>query len=79
MRCIDFTPENVVVVTTDVQCGPSQYVLITSDELSTFTASPFHLSAGEGGLVAVAILGVWAAAFSVKAAVRALNSGEPET
>lgn len=79
MRCLDFTPENVVVVTTDVECGPSQYVLVTYDELSAYTASPFHLSAVEGGLIAVAIMGVWAIAFTFRSIAKVLKSGDPET
>lgn len=40
--------------------------------------APFDLSASDGALVGVAIMGVWAAAFAFKAAIRALNGGEPE-
>lgn len=40
--------------------------------------APFNLSTTEGGLIAVAILGVWASAFAFKAAVRALSGGSPE-
>lgn len=79
MRCLDFTPENVVVVTTDLECGPSQYVLVTFDELSAYTASPFRLSATEGGLIAVAVIGVWAVAFTFRAIAKVLNGGDPET
>jgi len=79
MRCLDFTPENLVVVTTDIECAPSQYVLITGEELSAYTASPFRLSAGEGSLIAVGIVGVWALAFTFRSIVKVLNSGDPET
>jgi hypothetical protein len=79
MRCIDITSEGVLTATADVVCGPAQYVMLTQAELDQYTASPFHLSAGEGGLVAVGIVGVWAAAFAFRSAIRALNSGNPET
>ncbi|MDO9292640.1 MAG: phage coat protein [Hydrogenophaga sp.] len=79
MRCLDFTPENVVVVTTAIECSPSQYVLVTYDELSAYTASPFRLTAAEGGLLSAAVIGVWATAFVFRAVVKVFTSGDPET
>jgi len=79
MRCLSITPESTLVVTSAIECAPTDYVLITLAELDQHTASPFRLSAAEGGLVSVAILGVWAAAFAFRAAIRAINSGDPET
>lgn len=40
-------------------------------------SSPFDLSSADGGVVAIAIVGVWAVAYAFKAAIRTLD-GAPE-
>jgi len=79
MRCLSITSESTLVVTSAVECESTDYVLLTLAEHQEATASPFRLTATEGGLLSVAILTVWAAAFTARAAIKALNGGDPET
>lgn len=60
-------------------CSATQFVLLTPGEYAWATESPFRLSAAEAGAVGAAILAVWAAAWGVRALVRAIYGGEPET
>lgn len=51
----------------------TSFVMLTPDEYSSLVASPLNLSAEDGATLSVAILGVWAVAWSFKALVKALN------
>ena len=48
-------------------------VALTPAEYAQLAASPFNLTAEDSGLLSVAILGVWAVAWSFRALVQALN------
>jgi hypothetical protein len=54
-------------------------VLLTPAEYGALSHNPFVLSPEDGLLISGAVVGVWAAAFAVRAAIRALgdhNDGE---
>jgi hypothetical protein len=56
------------------------FVVLTPVEYAAIQASPFNLSAEDGLTLSVAILGVWAVAYSFRAIGRALNTdGEPSS
>lgn len=48
-------------------------VLLTPSEYAAWSASPLNLSAEDGLLLSVAILGVWGSAYAWRALARALN------
>jgi len=50
------------------------FVLLNATEYSAWLVSPLNLSAEDGLTLSVAILGVWATAWSIRALVRALGS-----
>lgn len=54
-------------------CTGSQYVVMSSQEFATLTASPFRLTVAEGGAIAGGILLLWAAAWGVRAVARVLT------
>jgi hypothetical protein len=70
-QCVVISAGAVVESTADPCTG---FVLITPTEYGLLNISPLNLSAEDGLLLASAIVGVWAAAFSIRAAVRALGS-----
>jgi len=55
------------------------FVLVTPAEYAAQSQNPFVLTPEDGLLVSAAIVGVWAAAFLWRAAIRALgtNDGDP--
>lgn len=59
--------------------GCPGYVLVTGTEFAAFGSSPFLLSLEDGFAWSVAIVGVWAAAFAVRALIRALNAADNAT
>lgn len=63
------TPQSQAVTYTGPSCDPLDYL----------TASPFSLSAADGGLVAAAVAGVWMAAWAWKAIYRTLGGGSENT
>jgi hypothetical protein len=54
-------------------CPTSQLILVNQLEFDNLTASPFRLSLAEAGLIATAILGLWAIAWSIKMIGRVIN------
>lgn len=80
MYCVGpFGNEAALVVIGVAPCPPDTMVILTSSELLDYqTASPWFLSLADGGLIAAAILGVWAIAFSLRMIRSALNSADPE-
>lgn len=54
----------------------TSFVLVTPAEYSAIAASPFYLTAEDGFLLGSAVVGVWAAAFAIRAAIRALDVAE---
>lgn len=69
---------DVPVLVARTQCNPNEMQLMTSAEIGHLLTSPFSLSLREGGLIAAAVMLVWAAAFAWKSAQRALSAGSPE-
>jgi hypothetical protein len=61
------------------ECAPGQFVLLTPSEFAWATESPFRLSSAEAGAIGAAILSVLAAAWAVRAVVRTIYGGNPET
>jgi hypothetical protein len=51
-------------------------VLLTPAEYSALSQNPFILSPEDGLLLSGAVVGVWAAAFGVRAAIRALGGND---
>lgn len=79
MICVGLELNHYVVLTGSPPCGTGSLVVVTQDEFATLAASPWNLSLSEGGLVAVAIVGVWGVGFCVRALVRVLSSGDSST
>lgn len=79
-RCVvvDESNGSMVVESEGTSCYDTQLVLVTQVEWQQNTASPFRMSLSDGAAVGAAILLVWAAAYGIKAAGRALSSGDPE-
>ncbi len=50
------------------------FLLLSPAEYAQVVASPFNLTAEDGLTLSVAILGVWAVAWSIRALVRALDT-----
>jgi len=49
-------------------------VVLSADEYANWQNNPLNLSAEDGLTLSVAILGVWAVAWSIRALVRALDT-----
>lgn len=60
-------------------CTAAQYVVLAQAEYENAIASPFRLTIAEGGAVGSAILLLWAAAFGIRWAVRAMHTPDPLT
>lgn len=52
------------------------FVLLTPAEYGALSQNPFFLSPEEGLLISAAVVGVWAAAFVVRALVRVLDGSD---
>ena len=63
---------------TNTTCTPSEIVLVNASEFGRATESPFRLSLAEGGVIAGAVLTIWATAWVFKAVTKSLSSGDPE-
>jgi len=60
-------------------CQADSIVYLTYSEVQALGgAIPWNLSLTEASLISGAVLLVWAAAFSIKVLIKALNSGDPE-
>ena len=60
-------------------CTAAQYVVLPQAEYENAVASPFRLTLAEGGAVGSAVLLLWAVAFGIRWAVRALHTPDPLT
>ena len=76
--CNSYVLVTQIVVQTNTTCTTGQMQLTTANEFSLGTASPFHLTNSEGGLIAAAILLAWAFGWSFKIFRHAINGGSPE-
>jgi len=70
-QCVVIDAGAVVESSADPCTG---FILLTPTEYGLMNISPLNLSSEDGLLLASAIVGVWAAAFSIRAAIRALGS-----
>ncbi|MDD5333645.1 MAG: hypothetical protein PHS32_07910 [Rhodoferax sp.] len=60
-----------------VDCPAGSYVLITATDWNAVNQpSPFNLDMASGGLIAGAVLSVWALGFGFRMLIRALNIGD---
>lgn len=76
-QCVGFDPGGVLVALPE-PC--TSLVLLTPAEYAAMAASPFYLSSEDGFVLGSAIVGVWAAAFAIRAAVRAVGAADgPES
>lgn len=69
----------LTTVGTDVATLKTQVAALqssTGSSPSTGATFPWNLSAGDGAVLGAAILAVWAGAFAIRAAIRALRSDE---
>ena len=60
-------------------CTAAQYVVLRQTEYENAIASPFRLTLEEGGAIAGAILLLWAVAFGIRWAIRAMHTPDPLT
>lgn len=74
-QCVAIDGASGALVVVDVAPCTSLLVL-TPAEYATLANSPWFLSPEDGALVGASIVGVWAAAYFWRAAVRALNVGD---
>lgn len=60
-------------------CPASDLVLLTAQEYEALQppVSPFAMSPADGLMLGGAIVSAWAAAFAVRAVIRALNAADP--
>lgn len=73
---VDTAASGVLRATDTVPC--LSFVALTVDEYASLNNSPLNLSAGDGFALSVAVIGVWAAGFAVRAAVRALDTADTD-
>ena len=82
-QCVSFADQGAsapaVLVAAPEPC--TTFVLVTPAEYAAQASNPFVLTPEDGLLISAAIVGVWAAAFSWRAAIRALgtNDGDSST
>lgn len=58
-------------------CTAAQLIVFTQSEYENAVASPFRLTLAEAGAISSAILLVWALGFSIRWAIRAMQSPDP--
>ncbi len=58
-------------VSQPAQCAVNQYVLLTHGEIQN--SNPFNLPMEAASPIAAAVLGVWAVAFGIRMAIRAVR------
>jgi hypothetical protein len=68
----------LVVVIPATTCTGSEVQLLTADEATQSSGSPFTLSMESGALITAAILLVWATGYSFRALGEAISGGSPE-
>ena len=54
----------------------SSLVVLSVDEFANWQSNPLNLSASDGFLMSVAIVGIWGAAFGWRALVRTLDTND---
>ena len=64
------TAGQLVLDTTTAQVSSCTYVVLSGTEAANLSASPFNLTVEQGGLIAGAILSLWAAAWLCKILIR---------
>ena len=60
------------------ECLATEIQLMQQTEIAPLLVSPFNLSIANGGLIASAVLLVWATAWAWRAAQKSLSAGDPE-
>lgn len=74
-QCVVVTTLSGTDVLTPSSSDPcTGFVLLNPTEYSAWLVSPLNLSAADGLTLSVAILGVWAIAWGIRALARALNT-----
>ena len=73
-QCVAIDTAGAVVQDLSTPC--TGLVLLTPAEYAAIATNPFQLTAEDGFILSVAIIGVWAAAFSIRAVIRALDADE---
>ena len=69
---------DVPALITKSSCDANEIQLFTQAEIAPMLVSPFNLSLANGGLIASAVLLVWATAWAWRAAQKSLSAGDPE-
>lgn len=70
--------DGIVIAADGVTCTASQLVVMTQQEFDYATVSPFRLDMLAAGQISVAILGLWAVGFAVRALIRLLRDSDSE-
>lgn len=73
-QCITFDASGFAVQSAADPCTTA--VVLTPAEYGALAANPLNLSLEDGALLGGAIVGIWAAAFAFRAAIRALNADD---
>lgn len=76
MICVSVNAAGVLQQSGNAPCPNGSLVVFTEIEFTTLVASPFNLTLNDGGLIAAAIVGVWAIGLCVRSLVRVLSSDE---
>lgn len=65
-----------VVPDSSVPCPPTSFLLMSPAEVQAVQWSPLNLSLEDGSVLAVAIVGVWAAAWCWRALIKTLDGAD---
>ena len=73
-QCVVFDTNGFLVESLASPC--TSLVVLTPTEYGLLNNSPLNLSLEDGALLGSSIVGIWAAAFAFRAAIRALHSDD---
>ena len=73
-QCVAINALGQVVASSADPCNT--FVILTPVEFSLMSSIPWNLSLEDGAVISAAIVGIWAAAFAWRAAIRALGSDD---
>ena len=72
-QCVAVNADGSLSLSASDPC--TELVVLTPAEYSTLATNPLNLSAEDGALMSIAIVGVWAVAWSIRALADVLRSG----